>query len=96
MSAEAERAGRAAVADLQRPGGDRRRPGVGVGAGEDGRSGAGIDQRAAAADGIGERHRVAAVEAERAVVDDRASAMLPVVPPLPICNVPALIVVAPV
>ena len=65
-------AGGAAVADLQRPRADRRAAGIGVGAGEDRGSGPGLGERAGAADHAGIGHRVAAVEDERAVVDDVA------------------------
>ena len=53
-------------------------------------------QRARAADDARHRERIAAVEGQGRVVDHGARAQLPVVPPLPTCSVPALIVVVPV
>ncbi len=54
------------------PAADRRAAGIGVGAGQDERAGAGLGHRAGAADHAGIGERVAAVEDERAVVDDVA------------------------
>ena len=60
--AAAERAGRAAIADLQRAGADRGRAGVGVGAGEGRRAAARLGHGAGAADRVADGVAVAAVE----------------------------------
>ena len=67
-------AARAAVAELQRPGADGRATGVGVVPLENGRPRPGLLQRAAAADVAGDADGIAAVEDQRAVVDDVAEA----------------------
>ena len=69
-----DRARRAAIADLQGGAGvDRRAARIGVGAGKDQGSRAGLRQRARAADRPRIGHAVAAVEGERAVVGDIAA-----------------------
>ena len=87
-------AGGAAIADLQGAGRDGGAAGVGVGAGQDS-----VPVPAWVSEPVPEtrrhRSRVGAVEGQRAVVGDVAGDE-PVVPPLPICSVPALIVVPPV
>ena len=85
----------AAVAELQGAGGDRRAAGIGVGAGERQRAGAALGELPVPVIDAGIGERVAAIEDQRAVVDDVAGDR-PVVPPLPICRVPAVIVVLPV
>ncbi len=59
-------------------------------------AGAILDERPGAGDYTGIGQRVAAVEYEKAVVDDAAGDRFPVVPPLPICSAPVLMVVPPV
>src|SRR5262249_24914883 len=65
-------AGGARIAELQRPGADRRPPGVGAVPSQRQRAGATLGERAGAADHAGIGQRVAAVEGERGVVDDVA------------------------
>ena len=72
--AATERPGRATVANLQRAGGHSRRPGVAVRAREDRGSGARLGHVARAADVVCDGQRVAAVEAQRRIVDDGAGA----------------------
>ena len=92
----ANAAGGAAIADLQRAGADRRAAGIGVGAGEDQRAGpAWVSAPVPLI--TPPRSRVSLrLNTKRGVVGDVAEPTLPVVPPLPICSVPALIVVPPV
>ena len=61
---------RAARADLQRAGVDRRAAGVGIGAGQDRRAAALLDNVTRSTDHPGHRDGVAAVERHRGVVDD--------------------------
>ncbi|KAK6023472.1 transporter, major facilitator family protein, partial [Ostertagia ostertagi] len=80
--ARAQRAGGAAIADAERAGIDGGGAAVGVGAGQRGRAGGLLHQvavpamtaatRAGAADGVGHRDGVAAVDDQRAVVGDGA------------------------
>ena len=91
-----ERAGRAAVADLQGAGADRRAAGVGVGAGQDQRAGADLDE-ARRVPLMTPRKVSASLRLKtRVPLSTMSPATLPVVPPSPICSVPALIVVPPV
>ena len=89
-------AGRAPVTNLQGPRADRRPAGVGVGAGQRRRARPELGERADAADHTAEGDCVGSIEGQRTIVCNIADAMLPVVPPSPICSVPALIVVPPV
>ncbi len=67
-----DRAGDAAVADLQDARADRGAAGIGAVSRQDQRAGAGLGERARAADHAGIGQRVAAVEHQSAVVDDIA------------------------
>ena len=64
--------GRAAVADLERARRDRRAARIGLVGGEREDAGAPLDERARAADDRAKRDVVAAIERQRAVVDDIA------------------------
>ena len=82
---------------MQRAAGrDRRAAAVGVAAQQGQNARAGLRQTAAAADDAAEGQRVGVIEDQRAVVDQRAGAQEPPLPPLPSCSVPAEIVVPPV
>ncbi len=80
----------------KRAGTDRRGAGVGVGAGEGRGAGPDLGEGAGAADGTRDVKVVTAIEHEGTIVDEVARAQRARVPPLPICKVPALMVVVPV
>ena len=69
----ADRARGAAIAQLQRAAADRGAAGIGVGAGKNGGAGALLHQIARATDRARQRHRVGAVDHQRAIVDDIAN-----------------------
>ena len=89
-----DRSARSAVAELQRAGIDRGAAEIGVGGGEDGRAGAVLLERAGsgndAAQGEVSERLIASVPLSRTL-----PMIEPLVPPLPSCSVPALMVVPP-
>ena len=93
--ARPERAGRAAVADLQRPAADRRRPGVGVGAGQHGHSRASLIDLPVPLITLATVIALLRLKSATPLLTTAPVPSVPVVPPLPICSVPALIVVVP-